>query len=103
MIQNAELAILAVVSAPPLIICLVAFIYVIAKRFLHVWFEEPMSSSESEESQTEVWSISLPEETTELPLYEEPKAYPENNKPPSYWTIFPYKIYYDQPVITVTL
>ena len=55
------------------------------------------------EGEEDVWSISIPPETGELPSYEELQANPENKRPPGYWTLFPYKIYYDQPVITETL
>merc|ERR1739845_243073 len=58
-----------------------------------------------EESQEAIWSISIPEETTptELPSYEELQSTAENKRPPGYWSLFPYKIYYDQPVVTETL
>ena len=52
-----------------------------------------------EENQDVVWSISLPE-TSELPSYVELQANPENNRPPGYWTLFPFN---DQPVITESL
>ena len=65
------------------------------------WFC-PADTSEPRESQEEVRSISIIE-TTELPSYEELQAKPEEKSPPDYWTLFPYKMYYDKPVWMETL
>ena len=82
-----------------------AFLHVVITcRNIWTWFKQPTKPlSQPEESQADVFSISLPADITELPSYEESRKYPGTMKPPGYWTIFPYKIYYDQPVITVTL
>ena len=88
------------------IFLLSAFLHVTVKTCSHIWtwYLEPTTPlTQSEESQADVFSISLPADITELPSYEESRKYPGTMKPPGYWTIFPYKIYYDQPVITVTL
>merc|ERR1712154_459023 len=92
-----------------LIIVLGLFIYILLTSLIWTWFKEPTTPepttplTQPEESQADVFSISLPADITELPSYEESRKYPGTTKPPGYWTIFPYKIYYDQPVITVKL
>ena len=91
----------AVVMAFMLILLLLVLVYFIEKMCCLACIRnipEPLP----EESQEDIWSISLPE-TSELPSYEELQANPENKRPPGYWTLFPYKIYYDQPVVTETL
>ena len=100
MTQNLEFAVVAVVIALPLFLLVLAFIYVMEKKCRQV---KNISEPLPEEGQVVVWSISVPETTTELPSYEELQANSENKRPPGYWTLFPYKIYYDQPVITETL
>ena len=83
-------------------ILFVFFCRYVCRRY--VCFKEPTPLSESEESQADVWSISLQEDITELPSYEESRKYPETIKPPppGYLTNFPDRNYCDQPVITVT-
>ena len=98
MTQNIELW-PYVVMAIPLVLLMLAFIYAIRKGCCK---KKTLPELLPEESQEVVWSISLPE-TSELPTYEELQANPENKRPPGYWTLFPYKMYYDQPVITETL
>merc|ERR1712048_1381989 len=87
------------------IFLLSAFLRVTEKTCRHIWtfFKQPTTPlTQPEESQADVFSISLPADVTELPSYEESRKYPGTTmKPPGYWTVFPYKIYYDQPVITV--
>ena len=91
-----------VVMAFILILLMLVLLYFIEKKCFLVCIRnipEPLPG----EGQEDVWSISIPE-TTELPSYEELQANPDQHKrPPGYWTLFPYKIYYDQPVITETL
>ena len=99
MTENLELATIAVVIALPLLLLLLAFIYAIGNKCLQV---KNISEPGPEESREVIWSISVPE-TSELPSYEELQANAETKRPPGYWSLFPYKIYYDQPVITEIL
>ena len=91
---------LGVVMAFILILLMLVLLYSIEKKCFLVCIRKPEPLPG--EGQEDVWSISIPE-TTELPSYEELQGNPENKRPPGYWTLFPYKIYYDQPVITETL
>jgi len=42
-------------------------------------------------------------EPTSLPTYEELKPQSDEMSPPSYWSLFPNRIYYDNSVITKTI
>ena len=98
MTQNQDLAVVAVVIALPLFVLVLVYMEKKCCRVRNI--SEPLP----EEGRVAIWSISVPD--TELPSYEELQANPEdseNKRPPSYWTLFPYKVYYVQPVITETL
>ena len=59
-------------------------------------------TEESPEGRNEVFFISIPDPPSHepgLPSYEELKTL---ESPPSYWSLYPYKIYYDK-IITETL
>ena len=96
MTQNQELAVVALVIALPLFLWVLVYMEKKCCRIKII--SEPLP----EEGRVAVWSISVPD--TELPSYEELQAKnPEDKRPPSYWSLFPYKVYYVQPVITETL
>ena len=68
-----------------LIIVLGLFIYILLTSLIWTWFKEPtMPLTQPEESQADVFSISLPADITELPSYEESRKYPGTMKPPGY-------------------
>ena len=73
-------------------ILFVFFCRYVCRRY--VCFKEPTPFSVSEESQADVWSISLQEDITEPPSYEESRKYSETIKPPpsGYLTNFPDRI-----------
>ena len=105
-----------VLMAPYLTLFLVIIIIVLFYTILYKCCEKRENETEECSERQNVFIIPMPDLPTHepvlqthepLPTYEELKPSPQFEEmlesPPSYWSLFPYRIYYDKPVITETL